>query len=481
MTEENTAEGYINPLVERYASREMSELFGEKRKFSTWRRLWVVLAETQMELGLPITQEQVDELRTFQNRLNIEEARSIEKECRHDVVAHIRAYGLQCPQARGIIHLGATSAYVTDNADIIIMREALGILKKKAETILSVLRKFALHYKSLPTLGFTHFQPAQLTTVGKRACLWIQDLVMDHKELGNLIDWMPLRGVKGTTGTQASFLRLFDGDGERVKRLDGMVTEKMGFVRSFPVTGQTYPRKVDSRIAACLSGLAQSAHRFSNDIRLLQHLQEVEEPFGKTQVGSSAMPYKRNPMRSERMAALSRFLITMEQNPAFTQAQQWFERTLDDSANRRIVLPQMFLCADGIIDIYLNVASGLQVYERIIKRHVEEELPFIATEEILMKAVQKGGDRQFLHEKIRTLSMETVQRMRESGAANDLLKKLADDEEFSLTKEDLDDLSQPERYIGRSQEQVEEFISQEVDPILSETDVDLDVERDLRV
>ena len=456
---------YENPLVSRYASPEMSAAFSSGTKFSTWRKLWCELARAQKELGLPITQEQIDELETHIDDLNFDVAREYEKRFRHDVMAHIHAYGDQCPGAKPIIHLGATSAYVGDNTDLIQIRDALNIIRNKLINVIRNLRDFALEYKKLPTLGFTHFQPAQLTTVGKRAALWLQDFVIDYHELEHLFSTLRFRGVKGTTGTQASFLNLFDGDHEKVKCLDEMVSRAFGFTGRFIVTGQTYSRKLDARTASFLSGICQSVSKMANDIRLLSHLREIEEPFETSQVGSSAMPYKRNPMRSERMNSIARFVISLESSPAFTMASQWFERTLDDSANKRLSIPQMFLGTDAVLRICINVSSGLVVYPPVISKHINSELPFIASENIIMEAVKKGGDRQELHEEMRKISHEAVQCLK-SGGENDLLQRISDSKFFDLKQEELANLMNPALYIGRSAEQVEEFITAEVDPIL---------------
>jgi adenylosuccinate lyase len=457
---------YENPLISRYAGREMAELFSEDVKFSTWRKLWIALAESERELGLPITDEQIQEMKKFQRDINYEDAERRERETRHDVMSHVYAYGLQCEKARPVIHLGATSAYVGDNTDIIVMREALDLLRVKLAGLMKNLSRFALEQKSVPTLGFTHFQAAQLTTVGKRAALWLHDFYLDYMEIERLREELPLLGVKGTTGTQASFLKLFDGDHEKVKRLERLVADKMGFEKVTPVSGQTYTRKIDFKVLSALSAIGQSAHKMSNDIRLLQHLKEVEEPFEDGQIGSSAMAYKRNPMRSERAASLARYLISLSANPANTAATQWFERTLDDSANRRIVLPQAFLTADGVLDICRNITAGLIVHKRVIRSRVMSEIPFMATENILMEAVKKGGDRQALHEMIRVHSMKAGGAVKEEGRPNDLLERIADDPAFGLSREDIKDLLSPEAYIGRSAEQTEEFISEYIDPIL---------------
>ncbi|MCM8710649.1 adenylosuccinate lyase [Clostridium sp. SYSU_GA19001] len=467
---------YNTPLNTRYASKEMSYLFSDEMKFKTWRKLWVALAECEKELGLNITDEQIEELRKNIDNINYEEAEKRERITRHDVMSHVYAYGLQCPAAKGIIHLGATSCYVGDNTDLIIMREGLYLIKKKLIKVLNNLSKFALKYKDLPTLGFTHFQPAQLTTVGKRATLWMQDLLMDLENLDFVIEKMKFRGVKGTTGTQASFMELFDGNEEAVKKLDILVTEKMGFKDRFPVTGQTYPRKVDSIILNTLSEIAQSAYKFSNDLRLLQSMKEMEEPFEKNQIGSSAMAYKRNPMRSERMSALCRYIIVDSINPAITAATQWFERTLDDSANKRLAVPEAFLALDGVLNLYINITSNMVVYEKIIKAHIDNELPFMATENILMEAVKKGGDRQELHERIRMHSMEAARRVKELGLNNDLLQRISNDPAFNMTDKEISSILCPEKFVGRAPSQVVEFIENYINPILEENASSIDIE-----
>ena len=459
---------YNTPLNSRYASKEMSYLFSDEMKFVTWRKLWVALAESEKELGLSITEEQVKELKENINNVNYEDAELKEKEIRHDVMSHVYAYGLQCPKAKGIIHLGATSCYVGDNTDLIIMREALVLVKKKVINVINALSRFALEYKSLPTLGFTHLQPAQLTTVGKRATLWIQELLLDLENLDFVINKMRFRGVKGTTGTQASFMTLFNNDEEKVIKLDKMVAEKFGFVESFPVTGQTYTRKLDSIILNTLSEIAQSSYKFSNDLRLLQSMKEIEEPFEKNQIGSSAMAYKRNPMRSERIGALARFVIVDSLNPAITASTQWFERTLDDSANKRIAISEAFLALDGVLNLYLNVAENLVVYDKVISSHVDRELPFMATENILMEAVKKGGDRQELHERIRVHSMEAARKVKEFGEENDLIHRIIEDDSFGLSKEEILNIIDPSNFIGRAPGQVDYFISNYVNPILEE-------------
>lgn len=471
---------YESPFNARYASEEMQELFSPDMKFRTWRRLWIALAEAERELGLNITDEQIEQLKQFKDDINYEVAEQKEKEFRHDVMAHIHAYGEQCPDARGIIHLGATSCYVGDNTDVIIMTEALKLIRKKLVAVIGKLSEFAVEYKSLPTLGFTHFQPAQLVTVGKRACLWIQDLLMDLEDLEYVLQNIRLLGCKGTTGTQASFLDLFDGDHEKVRRLDMLIAEKMGFKKVFPVSGQTYSRKLDSRVLNVLSGIAQSAYKFANDIRLLQSLKEIEEPFEKKQIGSSAMAYKRNPMRSERICALARYVVIDALNPAITASTQWFERTLDDSANKRISIPEAFLAVDAILGIYINVSSGLVVYPKVIEKHVLEELPFMATENILMEAVKKGGDRQELHERIRIHSMEAGKQVKVEGKKNDLLERIAADKAFGMSYEELEAVLKPENYIGRSPEQVDEFIKEYVKPVLEKYGIE-NIEVDLKV
>ncbi len=457
---------YNSPLSERYASREMQYIFSPDKKFRTWRKLWIALAETEKELGLPITDEQIEELKAHADDINYDVARAREKEVRHDVMSHVYAYGVQCPKAKGIIHLGATSCYVGDNTDIILMTEALGLIRKKLVNVLDRLAGFAEKYKELPTLAFTHFQPAQPATVGKRATLWMQEFCLDLEDLDHVLNGMKLLGSKGTTGTQASFLELFNGDQETIDRIDPMIAEKMGFSECYPVSGQTYSRKVDTRVANVLAGIAASAHKMSNDIRLLQHLKEVEEPFEKSQIGSSAMAYKRNPMRSERIASLSRYVMIDALNPAITSATQWFERTLDDSANKRLSIPEGFLATDGILDLCLNVADGLVVYPKVIEKRLRSELPFMATENIMMDAVKAGGDRQELHEKIRTLSMEAGRNVKVEGRENNLLELIAADPAFNLSLEELQALMEPSRYVGRCVEQVDAFLTQVIRPIL---------------
>lgn len=459
-------QSYTSSLSERYPSREMKYLFSPEMKFRTWRKLWIALAESEQELGLPITDNQIAELKAAADDINYEDAKEREKIVRHDVMSHVYAYGLQCPEAKGIIHLGATSCYVGDNTDLIIMTEALKLIRKKLINVIANLADFAEKYKALPTLGFTHFQPAQPTTVGKRATLWIHDLLLDLEDLDNVLASMKLLGSKGTTGTQASFLELFDGDIDKVRKLDKMIAEKMGFDGCYPVSGQTYSRKIDTRVLNILSGIAQSAHKFSNDMRLLQHLKEMEEPFEKNQIGSSAMAYKRNPMRSERIAALSNFVISGVLNPAITASTQWFERTLDDSANKRLSVSESFLATDGILEIYMNITSGLVVYPKVIHARLMSELPFMATENIMMDAVKAGGDRQVLHEKIREHSMAAGKRVKEEGADNDLLDRIAADPAFNMTKEQLLSLMKPENFTGCAKQQTEAFLSEAVAPVL---------------
>lgn len=459
---------YTNPLSTRYASPEMSAIFSDRVKFTTWRRLWVELARAEKDLGLPITDEQIREMESHVDDLNLDAAEAYEKKFRHDVMAHIHAFGDQCPSARPIIHLGATSAYVGDNTDLIQMRDGLQVIKCGVVNALRNLKKFALEHRSLPTLGFTHFQPAQLTTVGKRAALWMQDLAMDYHDLRYVLSTLRFRGVKGTTGTQASFLSLFDGDHEKVKKLDAMVSGAFGFPNAFIITGQTYTRKVDARVASFLAGVCQSLAKMSNDLRLLAHLKEIEEPFEKSQVGSSAMPYKRNPMRSERIASLARFVQSLESSPSFTASSQWFERTLDDSANKRLSIPQMFLAADAVLRLAINISAGLVVYPAVIRRRILEELPFIASENILMQAVKKGGDRQALHEALRRMAQEAGWKVKTEGADNDLIHRIRESGLFDLDPEELNRLMDPALYVGRAPEQVEEFITSEVDPVLEE-------------
>ena len=457
---------YVSPLSERYASKEMQYIFSPDMKFRTWRRLWIALAETEKELGLNITQEQIDELKAHKDDINYDVAKERERQVRHDVMSHVYAYGVQCPKAKGIIHLGATSCYVGDNTDIIVMSEALKLVQKKLVNVIAELSKFADKYKEQPTLAFTHFQPAQPTTVGKRATLWTQEFLMDLEDLEYVMSTLKLLGSKGTTGTQASFLELFEGDQETIDKIDPMIAEKMGFRSCYPVSGQTYSRKVDTRVLNILAGIAASAHKMSNDIRLLQHLKEVEEPFEKSQIGSSAMAYKRNPMRSERIASLSRYVMIDALNPAITSATQWFERTLDDSANKRLSVPEGFLAIDGILDLCLNVVDGLVVYPKVIEKRLMSELPFMATENIMMDAVKAGGDRQELHERIRELSMEAGKNVKVEGKDNNLLELIAADPAFNLTLEDLQKAMEPSRYTGRAKEQTEAFIANVVQPVL---------------
>ena len=457
---------YTSPLSERYASKEMQYIFSPDKKFRTWRRLWIALAESEKELGLNITDEQIAELKAHQDDINYEDAKKREAEVRHDVMSHVYAYGLQCPKAKGIIHLGATSCYVGDNTDIIIMTEGLQLVRKKLINVIAELSKFAGKYRALPTLAFTHFQPAQPTTVGKRATLWINELMLDLEDLDHVISTMKLLGSKGTTGTQASFLELFEGDHAKIRKLDSLIAEKMGFRECFPVSGQTYSRKVDTRVLNVLAGVAASAHKFSNDIRLLQHLKEIEEPFEKSQIGSSAMAYKRNPMRSERIASLANYVMADVMNPAITSATQWFERTLDDSANKRISVPEAFLAVDGILDLYMNVVDGLVVYDKVITKHLMAELPFMATENIMMDAVKAGGDRQELHERIRELSMKAGARVKQEGLDNNLLELIAADPMFGVTLEELQAKLDPSKYTGRAKEQVDEYLAEVVQPVL---------------
>jgi len=472
---------YTSPLSERYASKEMQYIFSQDMKFKTWRKLWIALAETEHELGLPITQEQIDELKAHKDDINYEDAKRREKEVRHDVMSHVYAYGLQCPKAKGIIHLGATSCYVGDNTDIIIMTEGLKLVRKKLVNVIDELSKFADKYKAQPTLAFTHFQPAQPTTVGKRATLWLNELVMDLEDLDYVLSTMKLLGCKGTTGTQASFLELFNGDQDKIRQIDGKIAEKMGFDVCVPVSGQTYSRKVDTRVLNVLAGIAASAHKFSNDIRLLQHLKEVEEPFEKSQIGSSAMAYKRNPMRSERMASLADFVISDALNPAIVSSTQWFERTLDDSANKRMSVPEGFLAVDGILDLYLNVVDGLVVYDKVIIKHMMAELPFMATENIMMDAVKAGGDRQELHEKIRELSMIAGKRVKQEGLDNNLLELIAAEPMFGVTLEELQSKLDPMKYVGRSKEQVDEYLANVIKPILDSNKEELGMKAEINV
>ncbi|HQO08965.1 MAG TPA: adenylosuccinate lyase [Clostridiales bacterium] len=462
---------YSNPLIERYSSKEMSYIFSPENKFRTWRKLWIALAECEKELGIKITKKQIDELKKYQNKINYEEAEKREKIVRHDVMSHVYAYGLQCPNAKGIIHLGVTSAYVGDNTDLIQMKQGLIELKKKLLSLLKKMKDFALKEKNRPALGFTHFQAAQLTTVGKRTCLWMNEFVLDIEEIEFCLDTLRFRGVKGTTGTQASFMELFNNDESKVKNLDDMVTAKMGFDKKFIITGQTYTRKADSRIMQCLSAVAQSAHKTTNDIRLLQNLKEIEEPFEKNQIGSSAMAYKRNPMRSERVASLSKYIISLTSSTAMTASTQWFERTLDDSANKRLSIPEAFLAADAVLIILNNIFDGLVVYPKQIEKRIKAEIPFMATENIIMKAVKKGGDRQELHEKIRELSMQAGRNVKELGLENNLLDLIAADKSFGLSKKELEKMTDPILYIGRAPGQVTEFIKETIDPLLKNADI----------
>lgn len=478
---------YVSPLSERYASKEMQYIFSPDMKFRTWRRLWIALAETEMELGLSqngkpvITQEQIDELKSHAEDINYDVAKAREKEVRHDVMSHVYAYGQQCPKAAGIIHLGATSCYVGDNTDIIVMREALMLVKKKLVNVIAELAKFAEEYKELPTLAFTHFQPAQPTTVGKRATLWAQEFCLDLEDLDYVLGSLKLLGSKGTTGTQASFQELFDGDQETIDKIDPMIAAKMGFDKCYPVSGQTYSRKVDTRVCNILAGIAASAHKMSNDIRLLQHLKEVEEPFEKSQIGSSAMAYKRNPMRSERIASLARFVMVDALNPAITSSVQWFERTLDDSANKRLSIPEGFLAIDGILDLCLNVVDGLVVYPKVIEKRLMSELPFMATENIMMDAVKAGGDRQELHERIRELSMKAGQNVKEKGLDNNLLELIAEDPAFNLTLDELKETMDPAKYVGRAPLQVEAYLKDVIRPLLDKNQDVLGMKAEIHV
>ena len=472
---------YVSPLSERYASKEMQYIFSPDKKFRTWRKLWIALAETEKELGLHITDEQIAELKEHADDINFDVAKEREKVVRHDVMSHVYAYGVQCPKAKGIIHLGATSCYVGDNTDIIIMAEALKLVRTKLINVIAELAKFADAQKAQPTLAFTHFQPAQPTTVGKRATLWLQEFEMDLEDLEYVLGSLKLLGSKGTTGTQASFLELFDGDQETIDKIDPMIAEKMGFKNCYPVSGQTYSRKVDTRVLNVLAGIAASATKFSNDIRLLQHLKEVEEPFEKGQIGSSAMAYKRNPMRSERIASLSRYVITDALNPAITSSVQWFERTLDDSANKRLSIPEGFLAIDGILDLCLNVVDGLVVYDKVITKHLMAELPFMATENIMMDAVKNGGNRQELHEKIRQLSMQAGKNVKEEGKDNNLLELIAADPEFNLTLEQLQATMEPSKYVGRAPVQVDAFLANVVNPVLEKNQDELGVKAEINV
>lgn len=472
---------YRSPLSERYPSKEMQYLFSPEKKFRTWRKLWIALAESEKELGLDITQEQIDSLIRFKDDINFDVAKAREKEVRHDVMSHVYAYGVQCPEAKGIIHLGATSCYVGDNTDIIVMSEALKLIKTKLLNTIANLADFAMKYKDMPTLAYTHYQAAQPTTVGKRATLWIQDFMMDLEDLDYVLGSLKLLGSKGTTGTQASFLELFEGDHEKCKELDRKIAQKMGFDACYDVSGQTYSRKVDSRVLNVLASIAQSAHKFSNDIRLLQHMKEIEEPFEKHQIGSSAMAYKRNPMRCERIAALANYVISDTMNPAITASTQWFERTLDDSANRRLSVSEGFLSTDGILEICINVTAGLVVYPKVVEAHLMAELPFMATENIMMDAVKAGGDRQELHEKIRVHSMAAGKVVKEEGRPNDLLDRIAADPAFNLSRETLDGMLDPKKYVGRAPEQTSEYINNVVNPLLSEYSDLLGISAELNV
>ena len=472
---------YENPLITRYAGKEMAENFSDDKKFRLWRRLWIALAESEKELGLNITDGQIAEMKKYQDDINYEDAHQFEREVRHDVMAHVKAFGKQAKSAMPIIHLGATSCYVTDNAEVIIIDNALDIVLKKLVNVMDKLKKFALRYKSLPTLGFTHLQPAQLTTVGKRATLWLSDLAMDHRSLKDLQNTVKLRGVKGTTGTQASFLDLFDGDGEKVKQLEKLVVAKLGYDKVYGVTGQTYPRKFDYNVLCVLSQIAQSCYRFSNDIRLLQNMKEVEEPFEKHQIGSSAMAYKRNPMRSERMGSLARYVLSLPVNCAVTASTQWFERTLDDSANKRIVIAQAFLSVDAILNLYLNISENLVVYEKVIAKHIAAELPFMATENIMMECVKAGGDRQELHERIRTLSMKAAEHVKLEGRENDLIELIKKDAMFAPVHARLGEILDAKKFIGRAPAQVEEFLTAEIDPILAAYAGQLGISGNVRV
>ncbi|MGN0814324.1 MAG: adenylosuccinate lyase [Candidatus Coproplasma sp.] len=472
---------YANPLITRYASREMAQAFSDEKRFKLWRKLWIALAQSEMEMGLNISEEQVEEMKKYAEDINFELAEKYEREVRHDVMAHVKAFGSQAKSAMPIIHLGATSCFVDCNSELIIMADALKIIKAKLVNVMDKLKTFALKYKDMPTLGFTHLQPAQLTTVGKRATLWLQDLMMDYENLENLESHFKLRGVKGTTGTQASFLELFNGDGDKVKELEKRVVEKLGYESVYGVTGQTYPRKFDYNVLCVLSQIAQSAYKFSNDIRILQNMKEIEEPFEKSQIGSSAMAYKRNPMRSERMGSLARYVISLPMNTAITAGTQWFERTLDDSANRRIVLAQAFLALDGILNIYMNVSENLVVYDKVIAKHIAAELPFMATENIMMECVKAGGNRQELHERIRVLSMEAGKNVKVNGGENNLIELIKADETFAPVHDKLDDILDARKFIGRAPVQTEEFIAEEIDPILQANESVLGLKGDVKV
>lgn len=472
---------YVNPLITRYASKEMAQNFSDDKKFRLWRKLWIALAESEKELGLNITDEQIDDLKKYADDINYDDAREFEKQVRHDVMSHVKAYGLQAKKAAGIIHLGATSCYVTDNTEIIVIDDALDIIMKKLVSVINNLKNFALKYRDLPTLGFTHLQPAQLTTVGKRATLWLEDLTMDYRSLKELKNKVKLRGVKGTTGTQASFIELFNNDHEKVKALEKLVVKKMGYDEVYGVTGQTYPRKFDYNVLSVLSQIAQSGYRFSNDIRILQNMKEIEEPFEKTQIGSSAMAYKRNPMRSERLGSLARYAITTPLDTAITSSTQWFERTLDDSANKRIVIAQTFLAVDGLLKLYLNISENLVVYDKVIEKHINAELPFMATENIIMECVKAGGNRQELHEGIRVLSMKAAENVKKNGKDNNLIELIKGDELFKPVWDKLDSVLDAKKYIGRAPEQVTEFIADEVEPILAENKDSLDEKGEINV
>ncbi len=474
-------DGYLSPLSTRYASKQMQYLFSDDCKFRTWRKLWVALAEAEQQLGLPITDEQIAQMRENIDNIDYEVAAERERQVRHDVMAHVYAYGEVCPKAKGIIHLGATSCYVGDNTDVIVMREGLRLIRTKLLSVMDKLAGFALQYKDLPCLAYTHFQPAQLTTVGKRAALWLNELLIDFEELEHRIASLQLLGSKGTTGTQASFMELFDGDAEKVKRLDAIIAEKMGFSSTVPVSGQTYSRKVDAYVLSVLSGIAQSASKFANDMRLLAGLKELEEPFEKNQIGSSAMPYKRNPMRCERICALARYVIQTAVNPAVTASVQWFERTLDDSANKRIAVAEAFLAVDAILNIYINVADGIVVYRKVIAQRVKSELPFMASENIMMQAVKRGGDRQQLHEKIRAHAMEAARQVKQLGLENDLISRIAADPSFGLSRREIEEILAPEQYTGRAPEQTEEFVRDKIQPLLEANKAVLGVKPELFV
>lgn len=478
---DNKYSTYSNPLTERYCSKDMSYIFSPQFKFSTWRKLWIALAEGEKELGINITDEQIEELKAHVNDINFDDAKRIEREVRHDVMSHVQAYGLQCPKAKGIIHLGATSAYVGDNTDVIQMNEALKLIRIKLVNLINNLKQFALKNKDIATLGFTHFQAAQLTTVGKRATLWAQDLIIDLEDLNYRLENMKLRGVKGTTGTQASFVALFEGDNAKIKQLDKIVCNKMGFESSYAVSGQTYTRKLDSQVLNVLAGIAQSMHKMTNDIRLLQHLKELEEPFEKKQIGSSAMAYKRNPMRSERMGALARYVIVDALNPAITASTQWFERTLDDSANKRISVAEAFLALDGVLNLYINISENMVVYDKVIAAHVNNELPFMATENIMMESVKRGGDRQELHERIREHSMAAAQRVKGEGLDNDLIKRIIADNSFNLSKEEILAIIDPTKFVGRAPSQVVEFIDEYITPIIEDNKDAVDIHSEINV